>query len=133
MNGFKSNIEKDTVENDDFRKVLYTSHHLQLVLMSLKKGEEIGEEVHEDNDQFFRFESGSGKCTIDEHEYDVKDGDVLIVPAGARHNVINVDSSTELKMYTVYAPPHHKDGIVRGTKVEAEMKDEEFDGTTTEG
>src|SRR5665647_247439 len=101
MKGFKSNIEKDTLENNNFRKVLYTGKHLQLVLMSLKVGEEIGEETHQNNDQFFRFESGSGKCIIDGNEYEVKDGDVIVVPAGAKHNVINVDSTTELKMHTI--------------------------------
>ena len=132
MKGFKANIEKGTLSNNDFRKVLYTGKHLQLVLMSLKGGEEIGEETHRDNDQFFRFESGTGKCIIDENEYNVKDGDVIIVPAGAKHNIINADSKAELKMYTIYAPPHHKDGIVRATKEDAENNEEEFDGKTTE-
>lgn len=132
MKGFKSNIEKDTWENTDFRKVLYSGKHLQLVLMSLKGGEEIGSEIHHDNDQFFRFESGSGKCIIDGHEYPVKDGDVVIVPAGAKHNIINLDTTKELKMYTIYAPPHHKDGIIRFTKEDAEKNEIEFDGITTE-
>ncbi|MBI2271112.1 MAG: cupin domain-containing protein [Bacteroidetes bacterium] len=132
MKGFKSGIEKDTLENTNFRKVLYTSKHLQLVLMSLKGGEEIGEEIHHDNDQFFRFESGTGKCIIDGNVYNVKDGDVIIVPAGAKHNIINTDTGTELKMYTIYAPPHHKDGIVRHTKAEAEKNEAEFEGVTTE-
>ncbi len=132
MTGFKSNIEKDTLENNNFRKVLYSGKHLQLVLMSLKAGEEIGEEIHEDTDQFFRFESGSGKCVIDGNEYKVKNGDVIIIPAGAKHNVINADSTTELKMYTIYAPPHHKDGLVRVTKEDAVNNGVEFDGKTTE-
>ena len=132
MKGFKANIEKGTLSNSDFRKVLYTGKHLQLVLMSLKGGEEIGEETHRDNDQFFRFESGTGKCIIDGNEYNVKDGDVIIVPAGAKHNIINVDSKAELKMYTIYAPPHHKDGIVRATKEDAQNNEAEFDGKTTE-
>lgn len=132
MKGFKSNIERDTMENYNFRKVLYSGKHLQLVLMSLKAGEEIGEEIHHDNDQFFRFESGTGKCVIDGHEYDVKSGDVIIIPAGARHNIMNTDSIAELKMYTIYAPPHHKDGIIRATKEEAENNEAEFDGKTTE-
>jgi mannose-6-phosphate isomerase-like protein (cupin superfamily) len=132
MKGFKSNIEKDTEENKNFRKVLYTSHHLQLVLMSLKVGEDIGEEIHEDNDQFFRFESGTGKCIIDGNEYTVKAGDAIVVPAGAKHNVINADSAAPLKMYTIYAPPHHEDGIVRATKADAENIPEEFEGKTTE-
>lgn len=132
MKGFKSNIEKDTIANKNFRKVLYSGHHLQLVLMSLKANEEIGSEIHKDNDQFFRFESGQGKCVIDGNEYEVKDGDVIIVPAGARHNIINTSNTSELKMYTIYAPPHHKDGIVRATKEEAEKNEEEFDGKATE-
>lgn len=132
MKGYKTNIEKDTTENQNFRQVVYTGKHLQLVLMSLKVGEDIGEEVHKDTDQFFRFESGSGKCFIDGHEYRVKDGDVIVVPAGARHNVINTNPKEELKLYTLYAPPHHKDGLVRATKEAAEENEEAFDGKTTE-
>ncbi len=132
MKGYKSNIESDTLENTNFRKVLYSGKHLQLVLMTLKVGEEIGEEIHHENDQFFRFESGTGKCFIDGNEYSVKDGDALIVPAGAKHNVINADTKKEFKMYSIYAPPHHKDGILRATKAEAEANGEDFDGVTTE-
>lgn len=132
MKGFKSNIEKDTLENNNFRKVLYTAKHMQLVLMSLNVGEEIGEETHHENDQFFRFESGKGKCIIDGNEYDVKDGDAIVIPSGAKHNIINTDSAKALKMYTIYAPPHHKEGIVRATKKEAESISEKFDGKTTE-
>ncbi len=132
MKGFKSNIEKDTLKNRNFRKVLYTGQHLQLVLMNLKPKEEIGAEVHAENDQFLRFEGGRGRVIIDQTTYNVKDGDAVIVPAGARHNVINVSASEDLKLYTIYAPPHHKDQIVRTTKEEAEANDEEFDGTTTE-
>lgn len=132
MKGFKSNIEKDTVENENFRKVIYTGHHLQLVLMSLKANEEIGEEIHKDTDQFFRIETGNGKCIIDGNEYPIKDGDVVIVPAGAKHNVINTDNKTIFKLYTIYAPPHHKDGIVRLTKEDAEKNEAAFDGNTTE-
>ena len=131
MKGFKSNIEKDTLENENFRKVLYTGKHLQLVLMTLKVGEDIGSEIHAGNDQFFRFESGSGKCVIDENEYKVKEGDVIIVPAGARHNVIN-EGADELKMYTIYGPPNHQDGTIRNTKEDAEKMDEKFDGKTSE-
>ena len=131
MKGFKSNIEKDTLENSNFRKVLYTGKHLQLVLMSLKVGEEIGEETHLHNDQFFRFESGIGKCIIDGNEYKVKEGDVIVVPAGAKHNVINA-GSIELKMYTLYGPPNHENGTIRKTKADAEKNDEEFDGKTSE-
>ena len=132
MKGFKSNIEKDTIANSNFRKVLYTSKHSQLVLMSLKPKEEIGEETHPDNDQFFRIEAGRGKCVIDGNNYQIKDGDAIVVPAGAKHNIINEDDEAELKMYTIYSPAHHKDGIVRATKEEAEQHEVEFDGTTTE-
>ena len=132
MKGFKSNIEKDTLDNNNFRKVLYTGKHLQLVLMSLKPGEDIGEETHPNNDQFFRFEGGSGKCIIDETEYAVTDGDVVVIPAGAKHNIINTDAKTDLKMYTLYGPPNHKDQVIRATKEDAEKMKEEFDGKTTE-
>jgi mannose-6-phosphate isomerase-like protein (cupin superfamily) len=132
MKGFAANIEKDTLENENFRKVLYTSKHSQLVLMSLQPGEDIGMEVHEDNDQFFRFESGRGKCIIDGNEYEVGDGVAIVVPAGAQHNVINVSDVDKLRLYTIYSPAHHKDGIVRATKEEAEANEAEFDGKTTE-
>lgn len=132
MKGFKINIEKATSENDNFRKVLYTSAHSQLVLMSLKPNEEIGKEVHPDNDQFFRIEAGQGKCIIDEYEYLLKEGDAIVIPAGAEHNVINTSKTDALKMYTIYSPAHHKDGIVRATKKEAEADAEEFDGVTSE-
>lgn len=132
MKGFSSNIEKDTIKNSNFRKVLYTSKHSQLVLMSLKPNEEIGMEVHLDNDQFFRFELGHGKVIIDGNQYDVEDGSAIVVPAGAQHNVINTSSKDDLKLYTIYSPAHHKDGIVRATKHEAETNEEEFDGKTTE-
>lgn len=132
MKGYNANIEKMTLENDNFRRVLYTGKNCQLVLMSLVPGEEIGLEVHGENDQFFRFESGEGKVIIDGNEYIVGDGQVIIVPAGAEHNVINTSSTLPLKLYTIYSPPHHKDGIVRINKAEAEANDEEFDGKTTE-
>ncbi|MDD4894829.1 MAG: cupin domain-containing protein [Candidatus Omnitrophica bacterium] len=132
MKGFKTNIEKDTLENRKFRKVLYTGKHSQLVLMNLGPKEEIGMETHTENDQFFRFEAGEGKVIIDGNEYEVGDGTAIIVPAGAKHNIINISDSKELKLYTIYSPAHHKDGIVRLTKEEAEANDEEFDGKTTE-
>lgn len=132
MKGFKSNIEQDTLDNTNFRKVLYSGKHSQLVLMSLKPKEEIGLETHGENDQFLRFEGGDGKVFIDDNEYSVKDGDAVIVPAGAKHNVVNVSGSEELKIYTIYSPPHHKDQIVRATKQEAEDNEEDFDGDTTE-
>ena len=132
MKGFHSNIEKETIANQDFRRVLYTGEHCQLVLMSLEPGEEIGKEVHADNDQFLRFEGGEGRCYIDGNEYTVTNGFAIIVPAGAEHNVVNISASDRLKIYTIYSPPHHKDGIVRRTKKEAEEIEEEFDGQTTE-
>ena len=132
MKGFNANIEKLTLESSNFRQVLYTGKHSQLVLMSLKPKEEIGMEIHPDNDQFFRFEKGQGKCVIDGNEYELKDGSAIIVPAGARHNIINTSDSEELKLYTIYSPAHHKDGVVRATKAEAESDSPEFDGATTE-
>lgn len=132
MKGFKGNIEKATLENTDFRRVLYTSKHSQLVLMSLQPGEEIGMEVHTENDQFFRFESGHGKCIIDGNEYELKDGDAVVIPVGAQHNIINVSQTEPLKLYTIYSPAHHKDGIVRKTKKDAAENEAEFDGVTTE-
>lgn len=132
MKGFVQNIEKATLANDNFRKVLYTSKHSQLVLMSLAPSEEIGMEVHLDNDQFFRFEKGQGKCLIDGNEYHLTDGSAVVVPAGAQHNIINTSDSAPLKLYTIYSPAHHKDGIVRVTKAEATADGPEFDGQTTE-
>lgn len=132
MKGFHGNIEQQTKDNQDFRKVLYTGKYLQLVLMSLKPGEDIGKEVHKENDQFFRVDAGEGKCLIDGNEYAIKDGDAIVVPAGSEHNIINTSEAVPLQLYTIYAPPHHKDQIVRGTKKEAEENEEEFDGTTTE-
>ena len=132
MKGFKSNIENNVLKNENYREVLYTGEHLQLVLMSLKPGEEIGEEIHDKSDQFFRFESGKGKCIINGNEYDIEGGDAIIVPAGSKHNVINTDTVKELKMYTIYALPQHKDGIIRATKTDAENNATKFDGKTTE-
>jgi len=132
MKGFNTNIEKDTLENTNFRKVLYTGKHSQLVLMALQPKEEIGMEVHPDNDQFFRIEAGTGKCIIDGNEYELTDGSVIIVPAGAEHNVINTSDVETLKLYTIYSPAHHQDGVVRATKAEAEADGPEFDGVTTE-
>jgi mannose-6-phosphate isomerase-like protein (cupin superfamily) len=132
MKGYNANIEKLTLENNNFRQVLYTGKYSQLVAMSLLPNEEIGLEVHEENDQFFRFEKGEGKVLIDGNEYVVGDGDVIIVPAGAEHNVINTSSDESLKLYTIYSPAHHRDGVVHATKIEAEGDDEHFDGKTTE-
>jgi len=132
MKGFFAHIEQDTLENNNFRKVLYSSVFSQLVLMSLKPKQDIGLEIHPDNDQFFRFESGEGLCIIDGHEYRVQDGSAIIVPAGAEHNIINTSETKDLKLYTIYSPAHHKDGIMRATKEEAEANEEDFDGVTTE-
>lgn len=132
VKGFKTDIQKSVTENKNFRKVLYTAKHLQLVLMSLKPGEEIGSEIHAKSDQFFRFEGGSGKCIIKSTTYMVKDGDVIIVPAGSRHNVINTDATRDLKLYTIYAVPQHQDGIIRATKKDADQHAAKFDGKTTE-
>lgn len=132
MKGYKDDIEKLTKENNDFRHVLYTGKNMQLVLMSLLPKEDIGMEIHEEGDQFFRFESGVGKVTVNDSEYDVKDGDVIVVPAGARHNVLNVSDVEMLKFYTIYAPPHHQDGTIRENKEEAEKDHPEFDGKTSE-
>lgn len=133
MKGYHDDIEQQTTGNSDFRRVLYTGQHLQLVLMTLKPGEEIGAEVHDDRDQFFRFEEGRGQVDIDDNTYDVVDGSGVIVPSGARHNVRNTGDQP-LKLYTLYGPPEHKDGVVQSTKAEAEARhhDEEWDGKTTE-
>ena len=131
MNGYATNIENNTVKNNNFRQVVYTAKHCQLVLMSLRPGEDIGLEVHSDNDQFFRIEKGQGKCVIDGHEYEIRDGSAVVVPAGAEHNVINTGAE-DLKLYTIYSPAHHQDGIARATKEEAMANEAEFDGVTTE-
>ena len=132
MKGYTTHIESEALQNTNFRKVLYTSDHCQLVLMSLLPGEEIGDEVHMSNDQFFRFESGEGKCIIDGIEHYIADGDAVVVPSGAKHNVINTSKTHLLKMYTIYSPPHHRDKIIRATKQEAEEKTAFFQGVTTE-
>lgn len=129
MKGFVDDIEELTEENDDFRRVLYTGKHLQLVLMALKPGEQIGEEVHEDRDQFFRVEAGQGEVSIDGQRHAIKDDDAIVVPAGARHNVINTGKQS-LKLYTLYGPPEHRDGVVHPAKADA--TEEHFDGRTTE-
>lgn len=131
MHGFVDNIETLTTENTDFRRVLYTGKYLQLVLMALQPGEEIGAEVHEDHDQFFRIESGTGEVEIDGQRTAIKEDDGIIVPAGARHNVVNTGDAL-LTLYTLYGPPEHREGVVRETKAEAEAKEEHFDGKTTE-
>ena len=129
--GFCDDIDRLTVDNEDFRRVLYTGKHLQLVLMTLQAGEEIGAEVHEDRDQFFRFEEGQGVVDIDGRENPVQEDFAVIVPAGARHNVRNT-SNEALRFYTLYGPPEHKDKVVHRTKEEADAAHEEWDGATTE-
>ena len=131
MKGFVDDIETLTEENTDFRRVLYTGKNLQLVLMALQPGEEIGEEVHDDRDQFFRVEKGKGEIVIDGVTTNIKTNIAMIVPAGARHNVRNTGDKA-LRLYTLYAPPEHLDGTVHVTKAEADASDEHFDGKTTE-
>lgn len=132
MKGFITEIEQETLENDNFRKVLYTAKHCQLVVMSIPAEGEIGEEVHEDGDQFIRIEEGEGTAVLNGVETPLTDGTVVIVPAGVRHNIINTSKSDALKLYTLYAPPHHKDKTVHASKEDAEADEEHFDGVTTE-
>ena len=133
MKGYVDNIERVTVANDDFRRVVYTGRNLQLVLMTLRPGEEIGEEVHEHRDQFFRIEEGRGEIRIDGKANPVEDDFSVIVPAGARHNVVNTGDQP-LKLYTLYGPPEHRDGVVHRDKAQAERDHDadHFDGRTTE-
>ncbi len=133
MKGYVENIEKLAKENENFRKVLYTAKNSQLVLMALKPNEEIGEETH-GLDQFLRIEEGEGKAVLNGVEYVITDGSAIVVPAGTRHNVINTSSDKKMKLYTVYSPPNHIDGVVHPTKADAEADEERdhFDGKTTE-
>ena len=131
MKGFVADIEALTTGNGDFRRVLYTGHNLQLVAMSINPGEEIGAEVHEDRDQFFRIEQGEGVITIDGVDHRVEDDDAVIVPQGARHNV-RATGDKPLKLYTIYGPPEHIDGTVHATCEDARTAHEHFDGKTTE-
>ncbi|MDD1712028.1 MAG: cupin domain-containing protein [Methanoregulaceae archaeon] len=130
--GFAADLEKETIKNTDFRRVLYTGRYSQLVLMRLRPGEEIGEETHDDVDQFFRFEEGDGVVIIDGTKHTVKNGIGVIVPSGAKHNVVNTSKTADLKLYTIYSPPEHRDKVVRKTRQEAIAKEEHFDGKTTE-
>jgi mannose-6-phosphate isomerase-like protein (cupin superfamily) len=120
MGGFSINIDLATKENNFFRKVIHTANHSQLVLMALSPSEEIGVETHKENDQFFRFELGAGKVIVNGEEFIVGDGDIVIVPSGAEHNVINTSKTDYLKFYTLYSPSHHPDGTIHKTKDEAE-------------
>lgn len=131
MKGYVIDIEKATRDNTTFRTVLYTAKNSQLVVMSIAPGEDIGKEVH-DLDQFIRCESGQGRAILDGVEHDIRDGFAIVVPAGAEHNIINTSADTDLKLYTVYSPPNHKDGTVHATKADAESHEEHFDGITTE-
>jgi len=130
--GFCENIEEKTKANEDFRHVLYTGAHSQLVLMTLQPGEDIGMEVHDENDQFFRIEAGTGQIIIGETTYEVEDDFAAIVPAGTQHNVVNGSDTEAMKLYTIYMPPHHADGTIRATKQEAMDSEPHFDGQTTE-
>lgn len=131
MQGFVGNIEELSEKNADFRRVLYTGKRLQLVVMTLRPGEEIGEEVHDDGDQFFRVEEGEGEVLIDGKRSRIKSGDAVLVPGGARHNIVNTGKQS-LHVYTLYAPPEHRDRTVHTTKADAEKSSEHFDGKTTE-
>lgn len=132
MKGYVANIEEVTKENDKFRQVLYTAKSSQLVVMSIPPGGDIGEEVHE-LDQFLRIEAGKGKAVLNDMEYEIEDDWAVVVPAGTKHNFINTSETEPLKLYTIYSPPEHKDGVVHATKEEAMAdKEDEFDGVTTE-
>lgn len=128
---YVTNIEEASISNNNFRKVLYTARNSQLVVMSLKPKEDIGSEVHQ-LDQFIRVERGQGKSVLNGQEFELKDGFAVVVPAGTEHNIINTSETEEMKLYTVYSPPNHKDGIIHATKAEAEASEEHFDGKTTE-
>ena len=129
MKGYITNLEKETLANEDYRRVLYTTHRCQLVLMNLQVGEEIGEEVH-GLDQFIRVEAGEGKVILDGEETPLEDGSAVVIPGGTLHNVINTSETAELKLYSIYTPPEHKDGTVHPNK--EDEKEEHFDGKTSE-
>jgi mannose-6-phosphate isomerase-like protein (cupin superfamily) len=131
MKGYVIDIEKATKENKNFRKVLYTAKNSQLVVMSLRPGEEIGEEVHE-LDQFIRIEKGKGRAVLDEVEHKIKDDYAIVIPAGTKHNIINTSKDEEMKLYTIYSPPQHRDGVIHKTKADAMTDEEHFDGKTSE-
>ncbi|MEX2028437.1 MAG: cupin domain-containing protein [Candidatus Curtissbacteria bacterium] len=131
MTGYVDNIEKLTLSNTNFRRVIYTAPNSQLVLMCLKPGEEIGEEIHQ-LDQFLRIEHGKGKAILNGVGNDVGDGDAIIVPQGVKHNLVNISQIEDLKLYTLYSPPNHKDGTIHITKADAQAAEEHFDGKITE-
>lgn len=132
MKGYVTNIEEATLENEDFRRVLYTAARSQLVVMSIPAGSDIGEEVHNDVDQFIRIEEGEGKSILDGVECPLSEGSVVVIPAGIRHNILNTSGSDALKLYTLYSPPHHEDGTVHATKEDALKDDEHYSGETTD-
>lgn len=120
MAGYTTNIERDTLENENFRKVLYTAPNLQLVLMTLQPGDEIGTETHEHGDQFFRVEAGEGAAILDGETHKLADGDIVVIPAGVEHNIVNTSADTALRVYTIYTPPEHPDGTINKTKADAD-------------
>ncbi|OGH87522.1 MAG: cupin [Candidatus Magasanikbacteria bacterium RIFOXYC2_FULL_42_28] len=132
MKGYVVNLEKLTQENENFRRVLYTAPHCQLVLMSLLPGEEIGAETHHDHDQFIRVETGTGRAFLSGVEYPLADGSAVVIPAGTLHNIVNTSATDKMKLYTLYSPPEHRDGVVHKTKPTPETPEEHFDGKTTE-
>ena len=128
MNGYVTDIERDTLENEDYRRVLYTGTYTQLVLMTLRPGEDIGLETHDGHDQFIRIEAGTGYVQLDGERRELKDGSVVVIPSGAKHNVVNTSASEALKLYSIYTPPEHPDGTVHKTKAEAEKYEKEHHG-----
>jgi mannose-6-phosphate isomerase-like protein (cupin superfamily) len=132
MKGYVGDINKETKENNYFRRVLYTAKSSQLVVMSLKPGEDIGEEVHDDGDQFIRVEEGEGTAVLDGVEHKIADDYAVVIPAGTKHNILNTSATEPMRLYTIYSPPHHRDGVLHETKEIAERDDEHFDGKTTE-
>ncbi|MDD2547985.1 MAG: cupin domain-containing protein [Candidatus Pacebacteria bacterium] len=130
MKKYITNIEEETLENDNFRKVLFTAKHMQLVVMSLNPNEDIGEEVHESHDQFIRIEQGNAKAILDGEEFELEDDSIVVIPAGVRHNIVNTSSQNKVKLYTIYAPPEHKDKTIHKTKEEG-MEHDDFDGITS--
>jgi mannose-6-phosphate isomerase-like protein (cupin superfamily) len=120
MAGYTTNIERDTLENENFRKVLYTAPNLQLVLMTLQPGDEIGLETHDNGDQFFRVEAGEGEAILNGETHRLADGDIVVIPAGVEHNIVNTSADTALRVYTIYTPPEHPDGTVNATKADAD-------------
>jgi mannose-6-phosphate isomerase-like protein (cupin superfamily) len=128
MAGYSINIEEKSIRNSYFREVLYTAPNLQLVVMTLQPGEEIGMETHEHGDQFFRVEAGEGEAILDGQVHKLSDGIIVIIPEGTEHNIVNTSADQPLNMYTIYTPPEHRDGVIHKTKAEADADDEHFEG-----